>query len=168
MGSNSDHDFSQRTVERIVREFRPPQPSEEGERENWWSLDDSEGDDGRLVLEALRGLIVLRRGVEGPFFTKWEAHWIAKVLKAAPDLPREIAWLVAVRYGYSINAGQSPDALNHYLAFCPWRNQTNYDYYREIVEQGWIEPAPHWRWLVELQNPSLRSKGELISQYRGE
>lgn len=140
---------SLRTVERLVKELRAP-----SEDSAPWTISDSGGEEAREVLDARRELIrYSERRVRR--FTRGEARWVAKMRRVAPDLPPDIAWLVAVVYRrfYSSVTDRGEDeiieGLDHYLAFAPWRDEDHFREYKNAVEQGWIPAAPMWDRLVE-------------------
>jgi hypothetical protein len=80
---------------------------------------------------------------------------VEKIRRAAPDLPPDLAWLVAIVYRrfYHLVKEQGADdlidGLDDYLAFAPWRDDDHFREYKKAVDQGWIRAAPMWDRLVE-------------------
>ena len=147
----------QRTVERIVRDVR----RRDGEK-TLWTLAVSDGEEAKYVLEARRALILHQEKAGLHRFSREEAQWVAKILKIAPDLAPDVAWLVAQVYRHFCPSGEEQevddiiDALDDYLAFAPWRNPDRYQIYIRAVEEGWIPATPMWNRLVVQQNPMSR------------
>jgi hypothetical protein len=61
-----------------------------------WSLADSDGDGGRLVLEVQRALIEYSMSTRTP--TRAEADWVIRIRRAAPSIPPRRAFHLAQRY----------------------------------------------------------------------
>lgn len=139
---------SVKTVERIVKDLRPDDES------GWWNLGDSKGDDAKLVFYACFGEFLHSALVLGRI-TKAEAGWLVKILKAVPDLPREIVWRVSSLYRISVALNLDTADLDQYLTFAPWRSQLNYQLYRRVVDVGDVRPVRSWGNLVEEHDPSL-------------
>jgi len=150
-----------RTVERIVKEIRVDDASER------WNLASSDGEDARLVLEAKEGYF-FQYGRNVEWISKEAADWIVRILRAVPDLPREIAWLVGQVYRSKVNLEKDTRDIDDYLTFAPWRSPDHYRLYYSACELGQIGRPPLWELLVEEHNPDLSwpEKKGLISRRR--
>lgn len=135
--------FSLKTIERIVKEIRPPQ-----EKSEVWTLADGEGDDARTVLTVL-WLVIRRSERQITYFSKDEADWVLRVSKAAPGLHPFRVWLLAKLYqGRATHQKLDTEALDAYIAFMPWVNSANLAVYKGEVSRG-LKPVPMWDWIVE-------------------
>src|SRR5947207_438706 len=74
---------SLRTVQRFLREFKPPDPSER------WSIADDDPEDGALVLSVVR-MLIEESSSPWPSWPRWPtraiARWIIRIQRAYPDL----------------------------------------------------------------------------------
>lgn len=125
-----------RTLQDIVADYRPPDDS------GLWSLADADGDEAALVPPLLA---VLARQPLGRLRhpTREQARLIARIRRAAPDLPLGLSLLVlAIVYRDRRNQGMPTVDLDTFLAFAPWRGGVERERYREALREGWIEPGP--------------------------
>jgi hypothetical protein len=147
--------FSLKTVERVVKEIRPPQDTSDV-----WTLADSDGDDARKILSVLRGAIWFSDR-QITHFTKTEADWVLKITKVAPGLDALRVWLLAKLYQRRLTDQRlDTEDLDAFLACMPWMSPAALDLYREEVSSG-LKPVPMWDWLVE-QKPHYVEDGEIV------
>ena len=127
---------AERTMRDIVSILSP-------DKSQPWRLADSEGSDGRLVLEVLDAVI---RRTEGRRcrVTVAEAEWIVRLRRAVVDPPEPpgsswlwTAFLLARTYA-ALEATKEPtDALDAWIAFAPWRSEEEVRRYQNAVQEGW-------------------------------
>jgi hypothetical protein len=115
-----------RTVERIVKESRPPDPSGAWVPTKW------AGEDVALVLEVLK---LLCQTGEAYWPTRAEAERLLWVRRAAPTMDLELAWRFARRYLLYEVQQVSTERLDWYLTFRPWEGTENKDAYFKAVPQ---------------------------------
>ena len=145
--------YSIKTVERIAKVHKPPTPKAGGERE-YWNLLEGDSEDAAHVLEAHHERIFrYRRSMSRP--EKWETQIVARLLKIAPEFPKDTVWFFARVYGVLVKLGVTTAPFDDYLGFFPWRSEIQYDIYLQAIQRGWISPVPTWEVLVEQQNPKL-------------
>jgi len=96
---------SLRTVQDIVREFRPPDPSSK------WSVAEAEGDEARLVLPVMVQ-IALRSKQRRLHVTNGEADWIIRVRRAVPELDPWRVYQLARMYMVMQARKQPTDTLD--------------------------------------------------------
>lgn len=129
---------SLRTLQDIVADCRPPDDS------GLWSLADADGDEAALVPPMLASLAKQTLG-HFRHLTREEARLIARILRAAPDLPLGLPlWVLALVYRQRRNRGIPTVDLDTFLAFAPWRGDVERDRYDEALCGGWIEPGPDY------------------------
>ena len=157
--------FKKRTVERIARDHRPPS-AKPGVEPEYWNLLEEDGDDARHILEARYGrMLRYQQGFPRP--ERWETELVAKILRAVPDLPRDIAWFVALWYGMAQRGSGDTTFFDDYLACAPWRSESHYANYLGMVNRRWVQSPFFWEVLVEQQNPSLSfdEKSQLMQRW---
>jgi hypothetical protein len=117
-----------RTVERVVKEFRPPDPSGD------WVSTEWPGEDAALVLEVMAE--VHRSWPKEPFpkFTKREAKLIRWVRKAAPTLPPSSCYFIARLYLVCESKGENIEHLDRFLALRLWERLDNPKVYEEATQ----------------------------------
>jgi hypothetical protein len=114
-GPESPGYISEKTVQRMVRDFRGSGSSEP------WSFLTADADEAALVIDVVAWGVAVTWGRYRPF--KEEATWIARVRTAVPDIP--VDWALYVAGGYWLLSKQSsPDsrALDHTLGIRPWES----------------------------------------------
>ena len=119
---------SERTVQRLVKEFRSNQTGGE------WNLTMSPSGDISNILNARFQSILLSL----QFITASEeqiskdtmksispktAEIVAKFYQAVPDYPSNLGWLLAQYYWSEVEAERSVQAYTDYIALDPWRSQ---------------------------------------------
>jgi hypothetical protein len=146
-----------RTVQRVVQEEREAAASED------WTLDHSTGQDTANILNVWRAFIYQARGRAPRRFRVDEAYRIARLLRAVPDLPAEIVWVVALarQFEQDPNFPYVREAIMDYLAISPWRSQWSYGIYTLLEETGQIPRVPFRRILVEPFDPAISDLGRL-------
>lgn len=126
LGSEFEHTPDIRTVQRIVKADRPPDPS------GSWRTTEWPGEDVKLVLEVLKYLWEIGEAYQ---LTQTEAENILWVRQAAPTLPADLAWQLAKRY-VLYNVKEIPTLpLDLYLAFRPWESSENQGAYFDAVPE---------------------------------
>lgn len=124
---------SLRTIERMWKRAQPPDPS------GPWSLRDSPGSEGILILEVLVEVMKRTKGQRSTL-TREEAAWIARVRTVAPSLPAWGAFRVA--HAYVARGEQSTEDLDQLLAFQPWQSREAFDCYETLVRTDKGRPHP--------------------------
>ena len=105
---------SLRTVQAIVREYRPPDSSAR------WSVGDAEGDDeARLVLPVLAEIADRTKG-HSSRVTHAEAEWVVRIRRAVPTLAPWQAFQLARFYLAKTARNESTETLDLYLALTVW------------------------------------------------
>jgi hypothetical protein len=136
---------SQRTIQRIVREFRVNDLSDE------WSISDSDPDDAAAVLHMLSQSIksgFVDYGV-GKGITKQEVFWYLHIKKIAPDLSFIQQQVLSNLYRIREQKKNPTNELDAYLALSPWRCDQDRDNYKDLVNRGRIPPVPMWEVMVD-------------------
>lgn len=115
---------SLRTVQIWFNEFQ-----QEGKLE-FWTLEDTPGEDAQIVYEALRYEINELKKFEPqqlPRITKKLADTVIRIKKACPSLPSEVLMVLADLY----SDGKSKDEIDLLLIYKPFES---YDAYADYVE----------------------------------
>ncbi len=114
---------SERTVQNVVRELSPPDPSEP------WSLADAaDGEEAAMVLPVLAAVIRESAG-KVSMVTRSEAGWIVKLSRVAGDLPAWALYRLAGKYQRCQVSGRPTRALDILVAFAPWRGSGAWERY---------------------------------------
>jgi hypothetical protein len=158
---------STRTIQQMVKEKKIIDNS------GIWSIDDSNPEDARLVLDILADSFARRYGEP---ISKGIAQWIIRVKKAAPDAPPKIVYFLAILYfSHEISEDIDVTSLTNYLAYAPWKiEKENYRLYKRAVLKKWITKVPLWPILIdELSTKSLTdlrfsSNVEAIEEFENE
>ena len=129
---------SVRTVQNIVREYTPRQPSDP------WSLTDAQGDEAELVMPILQEVIEYTEGRVCQL-TSAEAEWIAAIRRIEREpYPNGLSfwdiYLLAREYVLLKERGEPTTGVDAYLAFAPWRSLEAAFRYREALAKGRIPP----------------------------
>ena len=122
---------SARTVQAIVKQYRPPDPS------TAWSLADAEEDEGRLVLPVIAELAERTQGARR-YITNAEADWIVRVRRAALSLEPWQAFQIAALYRAKQARSESLVDLDLYLALSVWPSS------RSDLAPVWVESLDGW------------------------
>ena len=128
VSKEAEHPFAVphlRTVERYVRRVRIEDPSVP------WSVDDADGPEGAIVLDAVSDLIDISGG-QVTHLTRAEAQWLVQTKRVRPDVPRLVGLLLAKQY--AITKDREP--LDHFLALAPWRSVLHLRNYVRAVISG--------------------------------
>lgn len=123
----------ERTIDRRRKEERAARSGEP------WIFEESGDDEAELVLPVLAEKIRQTRGHQTTL-ESGEARWIARIRRAAPDVPLALAAQLALRAGRG-----DVSAVLSVLAFAPWRDDEHARRYTEAVLSGWLprpEPSP--------------------------
>jgi hypothetical protein len=116
-----------RTVQRIVKKSRPPDPS------GAWMPTEWPGEDIPPVLEIIK---YLRQRGDAIWPTLAEAKRILWVRRAAPTLPFGYAWNIIRRYVAHEATQQSVEYLSVYLAFKSWEGpEAEKEYFAAVPER---------------------------------
>ena len=116
-----------RTVQKIVKESRPPDPS------GAWMPTEWHGEDIPPVLEIIK---YLRQRGAAFWPTVAEAERILWVKRAAPTLPIEDVWRIMRRYMAHEPKQRSTEYLAVYLAFQSWKGPEAEKEYFAAVPEG--------------------------------
>jgi hypothetical protein len=133
---------TQRTIERIVKEYRAMDKSQP------WTIEESDPEDARLILEWLASCNGFGKGL-----TKAEAFWHLKIQRIAPDLSFGRAGILANLYRIRTAKEASTEELDAYLGFAPWRGAEALERYKKMVGAGWVKPMAMWDTMVERVSP---------------
>ena len=147
-----------RTVQRIVAPLVSRDPS------RWWNLAEADPDDAALVLPVLSELMERTQG-HLPRVTKDLAGWIARLARAAPDMP--VAWSLEVAFTcWDLERREkSLDGITEMLAFAPWRSGKEKErYVKRMIKwhPGWFDvldaddPMPWGYFVGRLTRDGLR------------
>lgn len=126
---------SLRTIQRLVKEMEPPDPTEE------WRLADTEPEDARLVLDVLAAVTVKTRGRAR--LTRATAEWVIRVRRAAPTLDPFEAYLYAREYRAREERRGDTRDLDLYLALAPWDSEDARRDYEALLNEG-ITTSSQW------------------------
>ena len=118
-----------KTVQRIVKDVKPPDPS------GVWRLANAEPDDARAVLEVL-GVVMEETEGRKRQFTNTEAEWVAKIRRIADDLDLSLVWRLAQAYMITEAHGIGSGAMDAYLALSAWRDEDAQRKYLEMLHPG--------------------------------
>ena len=105
-----------RTIQRIVRENTPQDPSAP------WQLAEASGGDAALVLPVLAAMIEVSEGRLKALSTA-KAEWIVKLRRVADDLPLWAIYELTIKYMLRRERHNPTDDLDAFLAFAPWRSK---------------------------------------------
>jgi hypothetical protein len=120
-----------RTVQSIVKQRRPPDPSGPWEPTEWGS-----GEDVVLVLDVIKHL---GESSELIWPTRTEAERIRWIKQIAQTLPPTLAWRLTRRYLIYEAQQISTKRLAWYLAFRPWESEANKElYFKMVPESEWV------------------------------
>lgn len=114
---------SERTVQNVVRELSPPDPSE-----SWSLADAADGEEAAMVLPVLAAVIRASAG-KVSMVTRSEADWIVKLSRVAGDLPAWALYRLAGKYQRCQVSGRPTRALDILVAFAPWRGSGAWERY---------------------------------------
>jgi hypothetical protein len=128
---------SKRTIQRIVRKAKPPDPS------GTWTLDDFSPEEARVVLDFLGEAIFETEG-RIDHLTRAEAQRILRLRSVAPTLDFLSTVRLANEYFSRQDRGVHTKDLDGFVAFAPWRSQYSAAAYFLAVLKNWIPPAPQW------------------------
>ena len=126
---------SERTLQKMVKwaSVTPAEP---------WTLADADRDEIALITPVWAVALG-----EGGRLTKGAADWIVRVRTAAPDLPPDDVWAMALLYvtdGLFVTEGLR-DALDAVIAFAPWRSKDHAERYFAAANLGRIaSPLNVW------------------------
>ena len=134
-----------RTIQRIVAEHRPPDPTMA------WRVADASGEDAALILPVLAHVVSLTEGRETEI-TQAAATWVLRLRRAVPDLAIPPLWHLVRRY-ISREASKKPATdLDLLLAFAPWRSEPTY--------VGWSTKQRHFDFLHTLLGLKVVTKAD--------
>ena len=133
---------NKRSIERLVKEFRYADESPP------WTVEDSDPEDAKLILEWLASFNGFGRGL-----TKAEAFWHLKLQRIAPDLSFVRAGILANLYRIRTAKEASTEELDAYLGFAPWRGAEALERYKQMVGAGRVKPMVMWDTMVERVSP---------------
>lgn len=100
------------------------------------SPDDIGDVDPALVLPVLARLVTQSAG-HRRFLTRWEAQYLTRFRRIAPDLDLWKAWRLARRAASAKEVARQTPEIDVYLAFAPWRGEPQP--YIDAVEAGWFD-----------------------------
>ena len=120
---------STRSVQEMVKEYRPPDPSD------WWSLADADLNDAPLVLDTLAAVMNM---VKNPrqSVTVDHATWIVRVRRACPEMNGWDAWRVARRYLVREARGKDTADLDALLGFWPRAGMSDEEKLQRAVQRA--------------------------------
>ena len=122
-----------RTVQRYVNQLKHP------ELRTDWDRTSMNGGDAKLVLEVISRIAELTIGYRTSV-TSQEASWILWVRQAAPDMPLDLAWLVAVSYVVrSADPTASLVDLDVFISCEPWLNSESSKRYATTMREAGLE-----------------------------
>lgn len=124
---------SSRTVQMIVKEARPADPS------GPWSLADAEAAEAALVLPVLATVVAKTRGGR-TWITQAEAEWLVKLRGAYSDLEPWEAFRLARLYMQRVEDRRETLDLDLFLACAAWRGGEAQAQYQEL--QNLVESWP--------------------------
>ena len=133
---------TQRTIERLVKEYRATDKSQP------WTVEDSDPEDAKLILEWLASFNGFGKGLK-----KVEAFWHLKIQRIAPDLSWVRAGVLANLYRIRTAKEASTEELDAYLGFAPWRGAEALERYKQMVGAGRVKPMVMWDTMVERVSP---------------
>ena len=122
-----------RTIRRRVAELVAAEGTE------IWSVRDADPQDVALVLPVLAHLIESSEG--RTTLTKHRGEWIARIRRAAPDIPEWQALALSSEYLRAFGPRGDEDlarAADVFLAYAPWRNDQAYVTYLTADEKDWL------------------------------
>lgn len=124
---------SERTVRNIVRDLLPPDSSGP-----WLPGPDNNPEEDACVLTTLAEFIA-----GGNKFSQWgitreHARWLAWVRTGWPDIPAQMAVVLAMDYRARREAGEDTTDLDTILAFAPWRSNDHYMAWQTASNKGQI------------------------------
>jgi hypothetical protein len=122
-----------RTIQRLVKEVRPPDPTDT------WSVTNSDTDEAAAVLPVLAATVKQRAGAP---ISCGEAIWIHRVSTLAPGLSSQGVWFLARAYFTRELRHQDAGDLDALLAFAPWRSQEHRERYTEAIQEELVPQAP--------------------------
>lgn len=120
---------SLRTIQAIAREAAPRDPAE------WWSAATAPVDEARVILPIL-GELLERTGGRYRRVRRRHAHWVAKVLAWAPDIPPATAFALGWAYARAQQADEATDSLDRYISLGLWRDP---DQQVRAFREGWVD-----------------------------
>jgi hypothetical protein len=120
-----------------------------------WHLERTTAMDAAFVLPVLAAMIEFSHGRIDALTTD-EAAAAATILRAAPDIPpgeaRRLTWMLVASSGDMVVADnvegadvparlhdQRRRAVEHFLAFAPWRSEEHASQYETAWRSGWID-----------------------------
>lgn len=125
-----------RTVQRIVADFQPTDKS------GPWRLAYADAPAGaaRDILDVLAAAMY-GSGGRVTQLTQRQAEWISRLRAVAPDLPPWATYRLTNMYMVREDQGQGTDDLDVFLAFTPWRSETQAQrYYEMVLERAELAP----------------------------
>lgn len=142
---------SERKVQRIVREFRPRDPS------GPWRFNDSDTErSSTRFLLSVAAAVVEHTDARIRGITNAEAAWLEDIYAAAPEIHPWIAFEMAREYMRREAQGKTTEDLDDLLAFAPWRAteetavEGSWRRYAKALDSG-VPSAPSyilWHWLA--------------------
>lgn len=178
---------SVRTVQDIVRELDPPDPSGP-----WTPGPENDPEDdarvlgvmgelfphpGEVAIEPAEFLVrhdfkeearvkeALQRAEQARHEIRWNppsrdhAKWIAWLRGGWPDLPGTATWILAAEYRARRAREKDTSDCDAFLAFAPWRSGRAYLRYIDMVRDGRIPGAPYLRAMADLMLLRTWEKG---------
>lgn len=124
-----------KTVYEIAREITPADPS------GPWTLGSADAADIALVVPVLAAVVEQTRG-QRTQITNAEAAWVARIRRAAVDLPLDAAYRLARVYMSREAHGETTTDLDLFLSWGAWRDQETADRYFAAVNDGWVGAPP--------------------------
>jgi len=128
-GPESPGYISEKTVQRMVRELRPPDTS------GAWAFMGADPEDAELILDVACYVFIYSEG--RVWLTQGTADFVLRVRRAAPSLPTRWAWWLA--HTYQLIAGDpEPDtrALDLTLGTAPWTSEDQAREWRDVLRCG--------------------------------
>ena len=118
-----------------------------------WSLYLAEPEEAALVLPVLQAVITRSAGEH--VLTIGEAGWVARVRRAAPDLPPYAAFELARWYYRRSEIGHPvSDDMDALLAYAPWRSPEAWKRYQDALEAQWI-PVVGLPWVLARSHTAM-------------
>lgn len=105
-------DLGRRTIERMVRDAKPLDPS------GPWSFAAADPEEARLVLDVVVWVFHWSKG--RTWLTNEVTSWVARVREAAPGVPTNWAYHLAIAYQGATQRRQDSRSLDVVLAVKPW------------------------------------------------